>query len=281
MSRIQSLDEITAQLGPPTLLRWVDTANGATAAVARFRHRGALVDINPSSNFRLIFHLSPSRIIRQDHGQSATRKAMPAGSIVASFTQQPERIRVLNAADTLQLLFSPELAETCGVNSSRPLSPRMDPALQAAAAQALVATAFDGPDSQLQQAVESIARTIGENHVVKNLATGGLAPRESRAMRELLKQRLETGISVSELSQAAGLSLHHFIKSFRQTEGVTPHALLLQMRVERAIGLLLNRKDSVEAIAVMTGFSSPSHFISTFRRIVGVTPATVRRAAAH
>ena len=73
--------------------------------------------------------------------------------------------------------------------------------------------------------------------------------------------------------------MHHFIKSFRQSEAFTPHALLLQRRMERAMGLLLNCKQSVEEIALMVGFSSPSHFISTFRKLVGVTPSLLRRLA--
>ena len=277
MSRIQSLDEITDRLGPPTFLRMVDAPFAATAAVVRFRHRGAIVDLSASSNFRLILHLSSSRVIRQDREDLPLQ--MGTGSVVASFTQMPERIRILSAADTLHLLFSPELAKECGVDQASRLSPRAYCSLQAGAVQTLVAMALDGTDAQLQQTVRAVAGTIAGNHGTEKLISGGLAPQASRAVRDLLDKHLSRRISVPELADAAGLSVHHFIKTCRQSEGFTPHALLMQRRVERAIGLLLHFQETVEAIAMIVGFSSPSHFISMFRKIVGVTPALVRRAA--
>jgi AraC-like DNA-binding protein len=279
MSRIRSLDEITDRLGAPTFLRWVEAPYGAAAAVVRFRHRGAVVDISASGNFRLIFHLSPSQIVHQDGEKLPSENGMPTGSIVTSFTHVPERIRILSAADTLHLLFSPELAEACAVDTTRRLSPQAYPALRAGAVQTLLAAALDGTDAGMQQTIASVARTIVDNYGGEGLATGGLAPQASRAIHELIEKHLRRGVSVPELAEAAGLSVHHFIKSFRQSEGFTPHALLLQRRMERAIGLLLNRKESVEEIALMVGFSSPSHFISTFRKLVGVTPSLLRRAA--
>jgi AraC-like DNA-binding protein len=143
----------------------------------------------------------------------------------------------------------------------------------------LLAAAFGGTDTEMQQTIANVARTIVDNHGSKGLGAGGLAPQASRAIHELIKKHLRCGVSVPKLAEAAGLSVHHFIKCFRQSEGFTPHALLLERRMERAIGLLLNHKESVEEIALMVGFSSPSHFISTFRKLVGVTPSLLRRAA--
>ena len=281
MSRIQALDEITDRLGAPAFLRWVDAPFGAMAAVVRFRHRGATVDLSASGAFRLIFHLSSSQVERQGGGQGPTSGLVPrTGSIVTSFTQRPERIRILGAADTLHVLFSPELLTECARNPAGRLSPRAYPALQASAVQALVATALGGSQAQLQQAIGSVARTLVDDPGRTQSSTGGLTPQASRAITNLLQTRLSRSVTVPELAEAAGLSLHHFIKVCRQTEGFTPHALLLQRRMERAIALLLNRKTSVEEVAITVGFSSPSHFISTFRRLVGVTPARLRAAAA-
>ncbi len=75
MSRIQTLDEIMARLGQPALLRWVDAPYGAVAAVVRFRHRGAVVDLNPSGAFRLIFQLSSSQVVR-DRAEETRRATL-------------------------------------------------------------------------------------------------------------------------------------------------------------------------------------------------------------
>ena len=279
MSRIQSLDEITDRLGTPALLRWVDAPFGAAAAVVRFRHRGATVDLSATSSFRLIFHLSSSEVIRQGTHECPSRGGNLPGSIVASFTQRSERIKIVSAADTLHLLFSPELAKACGGDVAGQLSLRVHPALRAGAVQSLVATALGGKDAQLERIMGDVARTIVENHYGPKLFVGGLSPHASRAVHDLLEKHLYCGVSVKALAETASLSVNHFIKTFRQSEGFTPHAMLLQRRVERAIRLLLHGKESVEEVAVILGFSSPSHFISAFRRMVGVTPAQLRHAA--
>lgn len=278
MSRIQMLDEITSRLGPPAFLRWVEAPYGAAAAVVRFRHRGAVVDLSRSGAFRLIFQLSPTEIMREGKDGTSSRGTVKAGSVIISFTEQPERIHIAGAADTLQVLFSPELAAACTKNPSGRL-PLARREWQAIAVQTLTATSFGGNDAHLQQTIGSVAKLVVEgcNHV--ETTAGGLAPKARRILVNLLEERLCDGISVAELADAANLSLHHFIKVCRQTEGLTPHALLMQKRIERSIELLLGGPATVDEVAIQVGFSSPSHFVSAFHRVVGVTPSAMRRAA--
>lgn len=278
MSRIKALDEITARLGTPVFLRWIDAPFDATAAVVRFRHRGAVVDLSASGTFRLIYQLSPSQVMRDGAEPARSHDTVRAGSIITSFLQEPERIRILGSADTLHLFFSSEFS----VGRERELaqrSPRFVRDVQAMAAQVLVSSCTNGADGQLQQVVASLAKLIAAGQDDTQPAAGGLASRGRHAMLRLLEQRLVAGVSVPELAQAAHLSLHHFIKVCRQSEGLTPHALLLQKRIERSVELILTQKAPVEEIALEVGFSSPSHFVSTFRRLIGVTPASLRRAA--
>lgn len=278
MSRIQVLDEITARLGPPAFLRWIEAPYGATAVVVRFRHRGAVVDLEPTRAFRLIFHVSPSDVLRTESDEGTpSHEMLRAGSIITSFTERPERIRIVGAADTLQLLFSPELAAARGANSAVDWPLRRD--LLASTVQTLVATSLDGTDTQLRQTVAAVAKLVIEQPRALETSAGGLTPQARRVVLELLDKRLPDGISVPELADAASLSLHHFIKVCRQSEGLTPHALLVAKRIDRAIEILLAGMATVDEVAIQVGFFSPSHFISTFRRLVGVTPAALRRAA--
>ncbi len=278
MSRIQVLDEITSQLGPPAFLRWIDAPYGATAVVVRFRHRGAVLNLKPTGAFRLIFQISPSDVLRGAAGKAPLHELVRRGSIITSFTERPERIQIAGSADTLQLLFSPELALASGANPAVH-SPLVRRKLLFTVVQTLVATSLAGPDAQLQQTVASVARLVVEQHRHEPISAGGLSPHARRVMLELLDKRLLGGISVPELASAANLSLHHFIKVCRQSEGFTPHALLMQKRIGKAIELLLDGVGTVDDVALRVGFYSPSHFISTFRRQVGVTPAALRRAA--
>jgi AraC-like DNA-binding protein len=279
MSHIVALDEITARLGPPLLLRWVEAPFGATAAIIRVRHRNSAINLSASGVFRLIFHISSSEVVRESSTDLPSRQRIREGSVITSFTRSQERLRVVGSADTLHLLFSSELTKAC-VQPDAQSSAQIRLAMESAAAQLLVATTLEKSDTKLQQIVASVATTLIEQNCDSKLSSGGLAPRAVYALRERLQRSIENGVSVPELAEIAGLSLHHFIKVFRQSEGLTPHALLLQMRMERAIELLLGTTATVDEVAIRTGFSSSSHFVSTFARMIGVTPARLRRAAA-
>ncbi len=278
MSRIPALDEIIEQLGPPADLRWVNAPFGVTAAVARFRHRGATLDLSASGVFRLILHLSDSEVETLQDKERPSSWMPQSGSIVTSLTLRREQIHVACAVDTLHLLFSPELVGTIGADRQQRLSRAIEPALRASAVQALVGIARRDEETQLEYAAASVARTLAQTNAFQRSTCGGLSPQARRVVNHLLDTHLHSGISVNELADAAGLSLHHFIKMCRETEGCTPHALLLQRRLERALALLSDGRARVDEVAMDTGFSSPSHFVSTFRRLMGVTPAAFRQA---
>jgi AraC family transcriptional regulator len=280
MPRIAALDEITEQIGPPVRLRWVNAPYGAIAAVARFRHRGAVLDLSASGAFRMIFHLSASNVETQQAAQSPSRRMPRSGSILASTMLERKRIQVLGAADTLHMFLSPEFMESIGAGKERRLSRAVEPALRAYAVQALIGISSREKDDGLERAVSSVASMLARGDAFRVPASGGLSPRASRVVHDLLDANLRAGISVAEVAEAAGLSLHHFIKMCRATEGCTPHVLLLQKRIERATALLSNPGARIDEVAMIAGFSSPSHFVSTFRRLTGVTPAAYREAVA-
>ncbi len=100
---------------------------------------------------------------------------MRAGSVIASFTEQPERIRILGAADTLHLLFSPELVAKCEATRAGCV-PRAYHGLQAKAAQILVCASSNGTDAQLQRAVTSVAKLVADGQPPEETGAGGFRP---------------------------------------------------------------------------------------------------------
>jgi len=72
--------------------------------------------------------------------------------------------------------------------------------------------------------------------------------------------------------------MSHFIRAFKATTGMTPHAFLTDLRIARAAEQLKTRGLSITEVALACGFSSPGHFSTVFRRIVGVTPSKYRKA---
>jgi transcriptional regulator GlxA family with amidase domain len=107
-------------------------------------------------------------------------------------------------------------------------------------------------------------------------ARGGLPPRALRRIREYVTAHLEENISIQALAAIVGLSMYHFARAFKQSEGVTPHRFLLQCRVRRAQELLAGTELPLSEIALVAGFSDQSHCARRFREFVGVTPSRYR-----
>jgi AraC family transcriptional regulator len=95
------------------------------------------------------------------------------------------------------------------------------------------------------------------------------------------KQLLDTcsldGVTVSECAREAGLSLHHFLRLFHETHGMTPHQYLTERRIRAAQELLVGSETSVSEIAVEVGFRSASALGRAFKGQTGVSPSNYRK----
>jgi len=105
---------------------------------------------------------------------------------------------------------------------------------------------------------------------------GGLPPHALRRVREFIEAHLAENISVQALATIAGLSLYHFARAFKQSQGFTPHDYLVQRRVRRAQDLLAATDMSLSEVALASGFADQSHCARRFRERVGVSPGSYR-----
>jgi AraC family transcriptional regulator len=88
---------------------------------------------------------------------------------------------------------------------------------------------------------------------------------------------LDEDVSLTALAERAGLSPHHFHRTFSEATGETPKQLTLRLRLGRAAAMLLTGGDSVLDIALACGFQSHEVFSRAFRRRFGMTPTAYRR----
>lgn len=126
-------------------------------------------------------------------------------------------------------------------------------------------------------------------HVVKTYAglpplgvakRGGLAPWQGRRAAEMMRERLDGNVHLSDLARECGLSVSHFTRAFRKSFGMSPYRWLLERRIDRAKALLATSEISIAGIAMQSGFSDQAAFTRAFGRIVGDSPARWRRAVA-
>ena len=106
----------------------------------------------------------------------------------------------------------------------------------------------------------------------------GLDSRQLELVTAAITEKIGEPISVSMLSSIVGLSRSYFSHAFRRSVGLTPHAHVVRLRIERAMTLMAHSEASLSEIALTVGFADQSHFSRAFRRLAGVTPAHWRRA---
>jgi AraC family transcriptional regulator len=104
----------------------------------------------------------------------------------------------------------------------------------------------------------------------------GLTPAQLTRLDEFLAAHLEFGINTTDLAQLVGRSPTQFTRDFKQATGISPHSHVLNLRVERARELMVQRQLSLSEIAFECGFASQSHMNGVFRDKLGVTPGQYR-----
>jgi AraC-like DNA-binding protein len=80
-------------------------------------------------------------------------------------------------------------------------------------------------------------------------------------------------LSLTRLSEVAGMSSHYFAERFRLSTGHSPHRYLLLQRIERAKEKLREPGCSVIEAGLDAGFQNASHFARVFRKLVGSSPS--------
>jgi len=93
---------------------------------------------------------------------------------------------------------------------------------------------------------------------------------------ELIEADISAPLRLSDLANAAGLSVYHFARVFRAAVGETPAEYVMRRRTEWARDLIVGTEKSLGAIAYEVGFSSQSHMNRHIRQRFATTPTALR-----
>ena len=96
--------------------------------------------------------------------------------------------------------------------------------------------------------------------------------------RDIIEREPQAPLTLAALAGDSGLSPFHFLRTFRQVAGLTPHQYLLRTRLHRAALRLRRGAPSISDVAYDCGFNDLSTFNRRFRRLMGVTPGAWRTA---
>ncbi len=83
---------------------------------------------------------------------------------------------------------------------------------------------------------------------------------------------------VEDFAEMAHMSRANFMRVFRTATGETPINYLLQLRIQKAMTLLMSTKQSVSEIAFEVGFNDSNYFTRQFKASQNVSPIAYRRS---
>lgn len=142
-----------------------------------------------------------------------------------------------------------------------------------------------------------VQRHVGQSAAIKSLnimmiddALGGQRAQPGQASahqarddvvkRAVLKmqQGIEQPHTVDELSRQLGVGRRTLERRFKVDLGKSPHAIYMEIRLDRALARLRRTDQSITEIALSCGFCDAPHLARAMRAERGLTPGELRRA---
>ena len=196
----------------------------------------------------------------------------------------PGRAAWREPVEALNVALDPvALAEATGGGTIAPRSAfGPDPVAHALALALRAEVAAGGPAGALF--ADGLRTALAAHLVARH---GSAAPRRARPLtaaelcrvRECIEADLTGDLYLADLAAAVPLSPQHFARAFRAATGMTPHAYVIELRLQAASARLRCTTETVENIARATGFADRGHLARRLRARYGLNPAAFRRQA--
>jgi AraC-like DNA-binding protein len=133
----------------------------------------------------------------------------------------------------------------------------------------------------MQNRLRSSLASLAEGYAAKTsdrlIRRPAIEIRIAETVKDFLGAHIGDRVGAQEIADACALSPFYVIRVFRRVVGLSPHAYLVQLRLNRAEGLLAQRFSVAEA-AYACGFADQSHLARTFKCMRGVSPGQFIRA---
>jgi transcriptional regulator GlxA family with amidase domain len=95
---------------------------------------------------------------------------------------------------------------------------------------------------------------------------------------EMMESHVEDPVTLTRISEGAGISVRHLERLFARSFGVSPSKYYMSLRLREARGLLIQTEIPLAEVALRCGFHNSSHFARRYRDVYGILPSDERRA---
>ena len=96
------------------------------------------------------------------------------------------------------------------------------------------------------------------------------------AIKLLAETNIAEDVSVRDMAEKIGISMHYMCHLFKQTTGITIGDYKKELRLTQAKKLLANTDKKISEITGLCGFGSDSYFAKVFKDAEGISPSAYR-----
>jgi len=116
------------------------------------------------------------------------------------------------------------------------------------------------------------------NSSAEKTASSGVNDKIKNAKNTIDLNFADVNLSISSLSENAGVSEVYFRKAFKLAFGLSPAKYVTKVRLEKAKELMSYHFLSLDEISAQCGFLSAQYFCRVFKKNLGVSPAKYRNS---
>jgi len=97
--------------------------------------------------------------------------------------------------------------------------------------------------------------------------------KRTAGFKEVIETHVLSEISLEELAQLCNMSLSTFKRHFKKIYHTTPNEYLFDKRLENSKKLLATSEQSIDDIALLSGFKTTAHFSRKFKEKFNIPPS--------
>ena len=131
-----------------------------------------------------------------------------------------------------------------------------------------------------QEKIESVSRIatmLAEHILTKNMLKPNINKNVEKAV-SYINSHIDNELSIAVIAREMNISKSVLYRQFNTVLGCTPIKYITEKRIEAAKKLLTSTDNTIEEIAVKSGFSSVAYFCKLFKKQSGMTPTRYRNS---
>ena len=277
---------------PGTLLRRSDDLGWKGVKLRSWAYRGQDVEIPPMRDFLLVaYQVGTTPMQRRFDGRWSRATCSP-GAVSLLTRSQKSHWHWTEDVDVTHVYLSQEFVSDVAVEVSgrgvadvaladvlRADDPQLAHAIAAIAAE-VDERGLGGPlyvEAVARQLVILLLRRYAALRFRLREEEGMLTAAQRRTVLDFIDAHLDGALHLDGIAASINLGACTFARQFRKSMGATPHAWVMERRLERARRLLAETALSAKEVSAACGFADQAHLTRLFARRFATTPAAFRK----